>query len=560
VQAKTTVHAVDALKRAIEPHWAVLALMGATSCAYDWIAETDTVAWLGDTDALFGEGATPPQTRALFRSLMAPGTQLPYNACNPAAGGDMETHSGRYSVRRAGGDYRTVEDRGMVMRGAGGHIERVVGIICLIEADLAVGAEQAGHLDRGQMRDAIDAAIDWAKTADRPSALLMASIDGLGAINDAYGLDVADEVIAETTRRIASALGTEGAIGRVGGNKVAALLLDCDVPCINDRAEAMQNAVQASLIATRGGSVAATISIGALALPSGAPNSEVALLRAEDALSQAKKFGRSNMAIYDASPEREAARRKKASIGAEITAALRGDRFRIAYQPIVCARTGRVESYEALIRMLGVTGDLVPAGDFIPAAEELGLVRDLDRKVLELCAVSLKRAPGLKLAVNLSGMSVGDPTWMRTFDAHIAGDRSLTSRLTVEVTETAALHDIEEGIRFVKQVRAAGCRVAIDDFGAGYTSFRNLQTLDLNCVKIDGSFVKGITRRPDNQAFVRTLVSLAKTFKLEVVAEWVGSAEEAGLLKALGVDRFQGAFYGMPDMTPPWDRKAAPAS
>ena len=543
----------------MEPHWAALALMGATSCAYDWIAETDEVSWLGDTETLFGTGVTPPRTRAAFRALMAPGTQLPSDQRNPAAGDDMESHFGRYSVRRGTGDYMTVEDRGMVLRGAGGGIERIVGIVCMIEADLAVKAERYGHLDRGQMRDAIDAAIDWARSIGGNAALLMASIDGLGAINDAYGLDVADEVIAETTRRIAYALGAEGAIGRVGGNKIAALLLDCDLPCIQQRADAMQNAVQASLIATPGGSVAATISIGALALPSGATNSEVALMRAEDALSQAKRFGRSNMAVYDASPEREAARRKKASLGAEITAALRGDRFRIAYQPVVCARTGRVESYEALIRMLSETGGLIPAGDFIPAAEELGLVRDLDRKVLELCAVALRRAPGLKLAVNPSGMSVGDPTWMRTFDAHIAGDRSLTSRLTVEVTETAALHDIDEGIRFVKQVRAAGCRVAIDDFGAGYTSFRNLQTLDINCVKIDGSFIKGVTRRPDNQAFVRTLVSLAKTFKLEVVAEWVGSAEEAALLRALGVDRFQGAYYGMPDMTPPWDRKAAPA-
>ena len=199
---------------------------------------------------------------------------------------------------------------------------------------------------------------------------------------------------------------------------------------------------------------------------------------------------------------------------------------------------------------------MVPAGDFIPVAEELGLVRDLDRRVLELAAVALKRAPTLKLAINVSGMSVGDQIWMKTFNRQVAGDRSITSRLTVEVTETAALHDIEEGIRFVKWLRQSGCRVAIDDFGAGYTSFRNLQTLDLNCVKIDGSFVKGIARRPDNQAFVRTLVSLAKTFNLEVVAEWVGSKEEAALLRALGADKFQGAYYGMPDMTPPWDRGA----
>jgi diguanylate cyclase (GGDEF)-like protein len=550
---------IDALRQASEPHWAALALAGSSACAYDLIIESDTVDWIGDPGAMFGLAGGTPKSRADIQALMRPGARLPLDKETSISGDGRETFHGRYALRTEAGTYVGVEDRGLILRNSAGAIERVLGTLSLVEADLH-SEERTAHLDRSQMRDAIDAAIDWAASSGKEGALLMVSIDGLGAINDAYGLDIADEVIAETTRRLQVALGPDGAIGRVGGNKVAALLLECDAASLQGQADRLLEAVQASMIPTSGGAIATTISIGALALPSGAENSQVALMRAEDALAQAKHAGRSNLAVYDASPEREASRRKKVSITAEIIAALRADRFRLAYQPLVCARTGRVESYEALIRMLRDDGSLVPAGDFIPVAEELGLVRDLDRRVLELASVALKRAPTLKVAINVSGMSVGDKIWMKTFSREVEGDRSVTSRLTVEVTETAALHDIEEGIRFVKWLRNAGCRVAIDDFGAGYTSFRNLQTLDLNCVKIDGSFVKGIARRPDNQAFVRTLVSLAKTFNLEVVAEWVGSKEEATLLRALGADKFQGAYYGMPDMTPPWDRRSPAAS
>jgi len=545
---------LDALRHASEPHWAALALAGSSACAYDWIIGGDNVSWIGDPGAMFGLAGGTPKSRAKILSLMRPGARPPIDKHPTLSSDGRETFQGRYALRTENGDYVGIEDRGLILRNSAGEIERVLGTLSLVEADLHAD-ERHSHLDRSQMRDAIDAAIDWASNCGTEAALLMCSIDGLGAINDSYGLDVADEVIAETTRRLQLVLGPDGAIGRVGGNKVAALLLECDGASLQGQADRLLEAVQASMIPTSAGAIATTISIGALALPSGAENSQVALMRAEDALSSAKQAGRSSLTVYDASPEREASRKKKVSITAEIIASLRADRFRLAYQPLVCARTGRVESYEALIRMLREDGSVVPAGDFIPVAEELGLVRDLDRRVLELAAVALKRSPTLKLAINVSGMSVGDRIWMKTFSREVAGDRSITSRLTVEVTETAALHDIEEGIRYVKWLRNAGCRVAIDDFGAGYTSFRNLQTLDINCVKIDGSFVKGIARRPDNQAFVRTLVSLAKTFNLDVVAEWVGSKEEAALLRALGADKFQGAYYGMPDMTPPWDRR-----
>ena len=128
----------------------------------------------------------------------------------------------------------------------------------------------------------------------------------------------------------------------------------------------------------------------------------------------------------------------------------------------------------------------------------------------------------------------------------------MAPRLVVELTETAALIDIEESMRFVSRVRALGAKVAIDDFGAGYTSFRNLHMLRVDMVKIDGSYVKNLSRSPDNQIFVRTLIELAKNFQMETVAEWVGTEEDAKLLESFGVDFFQGYHFGQPDLNPSW--------
>jgi EAL domain-containing protein (putative c-di-GMP-specific phosphodiesterase class I) len=130
----------------------------------------------------------------------------------------------------------------------------------------------------------------------------------------------------------------------------------------------------------------------------------------------------------------------------------------------------------------------------------------------------------------------------------------VAQRIIVELTETAALHAFEDNVKFISSLRNMGCRVAIDDFGAGYTSFRNLQMLHVDMVKIDGAYVKDLSASPDNQIFVRTLTGLAKNFNLKTVAEWVGSKEDADLLESFGIDYFQGYHFGEPITDPEWAR------
>ncbi len=160
----------------------------------------------------------------------------------------------------------------------------------------------------------------------------------------------------------------------------------------------------------------------------------------------------------------------------------------------------------------------------------------------------LLKHPDVRLALNVSGMTATEALCLEGYLAHIEANRSVVDRMTIELTETSAIRDMEESVRFLSRLRDLGCQVAIDDFGAGYTSFRNLQALVVDSVKIDGAFIRGLAESQDNRLFVRTLVDLAKNFGLETVAEWVGNAEEAALLRQYGVDYLQGYYIGQPTM------------
>jgi EAL domain-containing protein (putative c-di-GMP-specific phosphodiesterase class I) len=202
--------------------------------------------------------------------------------------------------------------------------------------------------------------------------------------------------------------------------------------------------------------------------------------------------------------------------------------------------------------MVKPDGSILTAGHFVPAAEQMGIVQLVDRFALEAAVAKLKAHKNVSLAVNVSGTAASDPAWLQEFVGYIRAEKAVAPRLVVELTETAALHHFEENAQFVSQLHELGVRVAIDDFGAGYTSFRNLQMLHVDTVKIDGSYVKDLSQSPENQVFVRTLVGLARSFDIKTVAEWVGSEEDAALLQNFGVDYFQGFFFGEPVIDPQW--------
>jgi diguanylate cyclase (GGDEF)-like protein len=541
-----------------------LALAASGDLVYDWTPGDGAIAWTSDPSKAFGVGTEGDYSNAKrFHALIDSEAANARSRIAREAPLDGKPFRLEYPLLTSA-DPLWVEDCGVCVPGRDGGVARVVGVVRNIterklrEAHYNWAAsydEMTGHLNRMRLRDNLAQILELTPVADRKvSAYFVVAIDDLAVINETYGFDMADEVIIAIGRRLAETAGPGCAIGRTAGNKFGILVEGCKPYDISVRAGQFRDVARSKVIPTRNGAVSVSVSVGAVALPQDARNSQEAMSRAEEALDRAKLYGRDNYACYAHSPQRDSLRKRAVLIGDQIVTALDENRVVLAYQPIVDAVTGQVAMHECLARILRPEGQVIAAGDFIAVAEQLGLVRRLDRRVLELTVDALKRARGACLTLNVSGMTASDRPSLEAFVSYIEAHKEVAPRLIVELTETAALIDIEESMRFVSRIRTLGARVAIDDFGAGYTSFRNLQSLKVDMVKVDGTFVKDLADSRDNQIFVSTLVNLAKNFNLSTVAEWVGSERECDILRGYGVDYFQGIHYGAPSIAEPWDK------
>jgi|GEM_PF-2818881 len=230
----------------------------------------------------------------------------------------------------------------------------------------------------------------------------------------------------------------------------------------------------------------------------------------------------------------------------DVALALAENRVRLAFQPIVDATSHKVIRYECLLRLERQDGSPISPADFIPAAERAGLVGRLDLHALKLALDVVARRPAISLSVNVSAGTIGDDATLADYVGTLRSAGELASRITVEITETIALDDLPAAVAFADSIRDLGARLSLDDFGAGYTSFRTLRALPLSEVKIDGAYVRDVHKRADSRAFVRALHDLASDLGLETVAEWVSAPEDADVMRELGIVCLQGYLYGAP--------------
>lgn len=258
-------------------------------------------------------------------------------------------------------------------------------------------------------------------------------------------------------------------------------------------------------------------------------------------------------ALVPDSPLDQAVTLRDRDIVATVTQAVRQRNVMLAFQPVVQGqRPDRIAFHEGLIRIQDATGRPIPARDFITTVETSGLGRQIDCLALELGLRALATDPGLRLSVNMSARSIGFPAWQRTLQAGLAPDPSLAERLILEITETSAMVVPDLVTSFMREQQARGISFALDDFGAGYTSFRYLREFTFDLVKIDGQFIRGIATSPDNQVLTEALLTIARQFDMFTVAEEVESAADVAWLQAAGIDCMQGYFYGAPTIQPPW--------
>ncbi len=482
-----------------------------------------------------------------------------------AFAGERTSYACEYQLKRDGGDGHWVEERGGWI-GAGAS-RRLISVIRSIETRkrrdeqlswLAVNDELTGHLNRSHLKKALDAKIASMVSGGTAGAYLMAGIDDLGAVNSDFGFEAADKVIAEVGMRLASILGPDDCIGRVAGTKFGVIIADTDPDRLRQICVRLLNVVRESVIETKGGVIAASICLGAVSLPQQADNSNAAMTRAEAALDAAKRIGKSSWSAFTDKTDVVSMRRRNTHMSDVILTGLNERRVRLAFQPIVSDLDETPKKFECLIRMRGDDGQNIPAPEFIPAAERLGLVHLLDRRVLELALNTLAVNPNIHLNVNISMETVKDFVWAEGYIALLRANQEFTRRITVELTETQVIDSIDASIEFVSEIKRLGCSFGIDDFGAGYTSFRNLKAMDIDILKIDGSFVTGVSSSRENQLFVRTLLDLARNFGMQTVAEWVDNEADAMLLKGLGVDYLQGFLIGKPETNPDWLPDGAP--
>lgn len=547
---------------ATDEHGLVAAAMKAAGdVGYDWDLASGRIRWIGDVEGLLGPDHAEFGEGERFERRIDPDDLQGRAECLAEHYRTRRAFDCEYRILRHDGGFRWVHDRGVAEFDSAGKAVRLRGVLRPMDRGprqdaglerLAYFDELTGHCNRTRLRQILGEVIEESGRLGRPGAYLSIGIDNLCPINEAYGCLTADAVIVAVGRRLQRVVTPQDAIGRVGGDVYGLILRHCPQNDVGATAERILKLFRDHPVETPNGPLHVTVSVGALAFPCPIGTAHEAMTLAETALQAAKRQGRDCFSLYLCDEGQRQDQRRSIAVGEQIKQALSENRLAFAYQPIVDAASGRVAFHECLLRMRTPEGEIVSAGKFVPVIERLGLSRIIDRRVLELVVDELETHPDVRLALNISGFTASDGVWLSRVERLLAGRPDVAARLIVEITETAAIQDLEETARFVTRLRDLGCRVALDDFGAGFTSFRHLKGLVVDVVKIDGSFVQGIGKSMENRLFVRTVVGLARSFGFKTVAECVETAEDAAALVEEGIDFFQGHHFARPSLERPW--------
>jgi EAL domain-containing protein (putative c-di-GMP-specific phosphodiesterase class I) len=291
---------------------------------------------------------------------------------------------------------------------------------------------------------------------------------------------------------------------------------------------------------------AVSASLGIAVLDSGSESITAVMRRADLACYAAKDHGRNRIHIYQDGDQELARRHGEMKWVSRLTEAIKAERLVLYCQDIVPVRpdSGKRHHFEVLVRMMDEAGELVMPGKFLPAAERYNLVLALDRWVIarSFACYAISRQDQV-MSINLSGNSLTDESILGFVKEELARYAIPPNSVCFEITETAAIANLDHAIRFINELRQLGCLFALDDFGSGLSSFSYLRNLPVNYLKIDGSFVRGLDSDPVNAAMVNAIVQLGKVMNIETIAEFVENEATLQLLEKIGVDYAQG--YGI---------------
>ena len=401
--------------------------------------------------------------------------------------------------------------------------------------------------NRALFNDRVRHALSRARRDGGCLAVLFVDLDDFKVVNDNLGHGAGDRLLREVAARLRSCLRGHDTVGRLGGDEFAILAEDTDLATARRLADRVI-ATLAAPFPLVGGQVTVRASVG-IAVDERLALDEAQLLRNADiAMNAAKSRGKGTYEVFQSSMLRSV--RDRHDVQAALEGAIERHELVVHYQPIVDLHTGRVAGAEALVRWPRPDRGLVPPAEFIPLAEETGLVVELDRFVLrQACrqvAGWVAEAGPLLLHVNLSAHHLLRNDLAASVAAALRDSGLSPDCLALEITESVLMHDLEVAIVRLHELKGLGVHLAIDDFGTGYSSLAYLRQMPIDAVKIDKSFVDGVAGTAEESAVARAILALAATLHLDTVAEGVEQPEQAEALAALGCHLAQGYHFSRP--------------
>jgi diguanylate cyclase (GGDEF)-like protein len=406
--------------------------------------------------------------------------------------------------------------------------------------------------NRLALEEFLHARLHGPRKADRKGMdyLLYLDLDHFKTVNDTCGHAVGDRLLREISVVIRAQLDRNDFIARLGGDEFAVLLLDSDEATAHSAGERIIKAVQDYRLSHDQTTFAVAVSIGTVAMdPAQSRQMSDVMAYADVACYAAKHAGRGRQYQYKHDDADIAQAHGTIDWGQRLRRALDQNRFRLYLQHIVNA-DGEIEGHEALVRLEGDDGNIVPPGAFLPAAKRLGLMTAIDRWVTrEVFSLLLKNATALPgyVSVNLVPSSLSDRQFTAWLLSALEGRPELAGKLRFEITEVEKLQVASDEIKLLDGLRAMGFAIYLDDFGSGYASFELLKRIPVDGIKLDGTVVQDYMSDPVDQALVQAAVTLASRLKIKLIAEGVETAEVLDALRALGVRNFQGYLFHKPE-------------
>ncbi len=375
-------------------------------------------------------------------------------------------------------------------------------------------------------------------------AVMYFDLDQFKAINDCYGHEAGDRAIITFGQRIRGVVRCEDIVARLSGDEFAVVATEVKssraVELIANRVfDAMSEPIEYN-----GKPIYTNVSIGAAVVKGGTVEAKEALRRADLALLQAKANGRNRLQVFD--PEMAEALRSRKILEADVRQAAAKDDFYLAYQPLVSENGNSLHGVEALIRWTHPSKGAVSPAEFIPVAEEIGLINEIGDFVLRRACIDIGPLDPIKLAVNVSPIQFRREDFVQRVETILKETGFDPNRLELEITEGVFISNPDDTAETIRRLREIGVRIALDDFGTGYSSMSYLRDFRLDRIKIDRSFVDQMSESPESRDLVAKMIELGGALGLSVTAEGVETEEQAKMLKDSGCEELQGYLFSKP--------------